>query len=40
MFNTDAAFGFLSADERSANFGRPTNTVPARVAQVGARFIF
>jgi hypothetical protein len=40
LFNTDAAFGFLSVDERSANFGKPTNTVPARVAQAGVRFVF
>ena len=40
LFNTDAAFGFLLADERSANFSKPTNTVPARVAQVGVRFVF
>jgi hypothetical protein len=40
LFNTDAAFGFLSADARSANFAKKTNTVPARVAQVGVRFVF
>lgn len=39
-FNSDAAFGFLSADARSANFGRPTNYVQPRVGQVGVRFVF
>jgi hypothetical protein len=40
LTNTSAAFGFLSVDARSANFGVMTNTVPARVAQVGVRFVF
>lgn len=40
LFNSDAAFGFLSVDERSANFGKPTNTVPARVGQLGVRLVF
>jgi hypothetical protein len=40
LLNSDAAFGFLSADARSANFGRKTNYVQPRVGQVGARFVF
>jgi hypothetical protein len=40
LFNTDAAFGFLSADARSSNFGVKTNFVQPRVGQVGIRFVF
>jgi carboxypeptidase family protein len=40
LFNSDAAFGFLSADERSSNFGVRTNFVQPRVGQVGIRFVF
>ena len=40
LFNTDAAFGFLSADARSANFGVRTNFVQPRVGQVGVRVVF
>jgi hypothetical protein len=40
VFNSGAAFGFLSVDARSATFGQPTNYVQPRVAQVGARFVF
>ena len=40
LFNSSAAFGFLPADNRSSNFGRKTNTLPARVAQMGIRFVF
>jgi hypothetical protein len=40
LFNSDAAFGFLSADARSANFGVKTNFVQPRVGQVGIRFVF
>jgi hypothetical protein len=40
LFNTDAAFGFLSADARSANFGIKTSIVQPRVGQLGARFVF
>ena len=40
LFNTDAAFGFLSADARSSNFGVKTNFVQPRVGQVGVRFVF
>jgi hypothetical protein len=40
LFNSDAAFGFLSVDSRAATFGQPTNYVQPRVAQVGARFVF
>jgi hypothetical protein len=35
-----AATGFLSADERSTNFGIRTNYVPARVGQLGLRLAF
>lgn len=38
--NSDAAFGFLSVDDRNANFGKPTNFVSARVAQIGVRYVF
>ena len=38
--NNDAAFGFLSADARSSNFGVKTNFVQPRVGQVGVRFVF
>ena len=34
------AFGFLSADARSSNFGVKTNFVQPRVGQVGIRFVF
>ena len=40
VFNADAAFGFLSADERSANFGVKTNFVQPRVGQLGIRLVF
>ena len=41
LFNSDAAFGFLSADARSANFGSPDQLSSSRgSAQVGARFVF
>lgn len=40
LFNSDASFGFISADARSANFGVPTNFVAARVAQIGVRYVF
>ena len=40
LFNTDAAFGFLSADERATNFGQRTNFVQPRVGQLGVRFVF
>ena len=40
LFNNDAATGFLSADIRSSNFGKPTNYVPARVGQLGVRVTF
>ena len=40
LFNSDAAFGFLSADARSANFGVKTNFVQPRVGQVGIRVLF
>jgi hypothetical protein len=40
LFNTDAAFGFLSADARSSNFGVKTNFVQPRVGQLGVRFVF
>jgi len=37
LFNSSAAFGFVSADGRSARFGVKTNFVPARVAQFGTQ---
>ena len=40
LFNSDAAFGFLSADARSGNFGIRTNFVQPRVGQLGVRFVF
>ncbi len=40
LFNNGAAFGFLSADSRSANFAVKTNIVPPRVGQLGIRFAF
>ena len=40
LFNTDAAFGFLSADARATNFGVRTNFVQPRVGQLGVRFVF
>ena len=40
LFNSDAAFGFLSADSRSANFGVKTNFVQPRVGQLGVRLVF
>jgi hypothetical protein len=44
-FNNAAARSFMGAsswavDERRADFGVKTNTVPARVGQVGVRFVF
>ena len=40
LFNAAAAFGFLSSDVRSANFGIETSIVQPRVGQVGVRFVF
>jgi hypothetical protein len=40
LFNVGAATSFLSNDERSSNFGKPTNYVPARVGQLGLRLTF
>jgi hypothetical protein len=40
LFNSDAAFGFLSADARSANFAVKTNFVQPRVGQLGVRVVF
>ena len=40
LFNTNAAFGFLSADVRAATFGVKTNIVQPRVGQIGIRFVF
>ena len=40
LFNSGAAFGFLSADDRSANFGVKTNFVQPRVGQLGIRLVF
>jgi hypothetical protein len=40
LFNSDASIGFLSVDDRSANFAKPDSFVPARVGQVGARIVF
>jgi len=40
LFNSDASIGFLSTDDRSANFGKPDSFVPARVGQIGFRIIF
>jgi hypothetical protein len=40
LFNVGAATGFLSVDSRSANFGIPTNYVPARAGQLGLRLTF
>jgi len=40
LFNSDAAFGFLSSDARSANFGIETSIVQPRVGQLGVRFVF
>jgi hypothetical protein len=40
LFNTGAAFGFLSADSRAATFGVKTNYVQPRVGQVGVRMVF
>ncbi len=40
LFNSDAAFGFLSSDVRSANFGVKTSIVQPRVGQLGVRFVF
>jgi hypothetical protein len=40
LFNSDAAFGFLSADARSSNFGVKTNFVQPRVGQAGVRLVF
>jgi hypothetical protein len=40
LFNSNAAFGFLSADARSANFAVKTNFVQPRVGQLGVRFVF
>jgi len=40
LFNSGAAFGFLSADERSANFGVKTNFVQPRAGQLGVRVVF
>jgi len=40
LFNNDASFGFLSADERASNFAVKTNFVQPRVGQVGVRVVF
>jgi Carboxypeptidase regulatory-like domain len=40
LFNSDASIGFLSTDDRAANFGVRDSFVPARVGQIGARFTF
>jgi hypothetical protein len=40
LFNSDAAFGFLSVDARSSNFGVKTNFVQPRVGQLGVRLVF
>jgi hypothetical protein len=40
LFNSDASIGFLSVDDRAANFGVRDSFVPARVGQVGFRIIF
>jgi len=40
LFNSDAAFGFLSVDARASTFGVKTNFVQPRVGQVGVRFVF
>lgn len=40
LFNSGAALNFLSADIRATNFGVPTQTVQARVSQIGLRFVF
>ena len=40
LFNNDASFGFLSADERASNFAVKTNYVQPRVGQLGIRFVF
>jgi hypothetical protein len=38
--NTGAAFGFVSADVRSSNFGVKQKTVAPRVGQLGIRVVF
>jgi outer membrane receptor protein involved in Fe transport len=40
LLNSGAAFGFLSADARSSNFGIRTNFVQPRVGQLGIRIVF
>ena len=40
LFNSGAAFGFLSVDDRSANFGVRDSFVAARVGQIGVRLTF
>ncbi|MEO5894332.1 MAG: TonB-dependent receptor [Vicinamibacterales bacterium] len=40
LFNSDAAFGFLSSDSRSASFGVRTSIVQPRVGQLGVRYVF
>jgi hypothetical protein len=40
LFNSGAAFGFVSADARASNFGVKTNFVQPRVGQLGVRFVF
>jgi carboxypeptidase family protein len=40
LFNSGAAFSYLSFDERSANFGVRTNFVQPRVGQLGIRVVF
>jgi hypothetical protein len=40
LFNSDASIGFLSTDDRAANFGQRDSFVPARVGQIGARVVF
>jgi hypothetical protein len=40
LFISGASIGFLSVDDRSANFGVRDSYVAARVGQIGARFTF
>ncbi len=40
LFNSNAAFDFVSKDARASTFGRKTSYVPARVGQMGIRVVF
>jgi hypothetical protein len=40
LFNTGAAFDFVSKDSRATTFMVKQSTVPARVGQLGIRFVF